>query len=241
MTIKEITSLQHPLVKHLVKLRQDKELRRETKTLLVSGRKTIRDLSEKLPVQMLLTTQKESFYGKETIMVTPEILKKITGLEEPDGVAAVFAWPEEQPLEGKKRVLVLDRLQDPGNMGTLFRTALALGWEGIILVHGSVDPFNDKVLRAAKGANMLLPFWEMQEKEILALKRHVYVADAKGASLEDMSFRSPLFLILGSEAKGPSPSFLKSGTKVSIPMSREMESLNVAVAGSILMYHIVRK
>ncbi len=241
MTIKEITSLQHPLVKHLVKLRQDKELRKETRTLLIVGRKTIRDLSEKLPVQILLTTEKESLDAEETIIATPEILKKITGLEEPDGIAAVFSWPKPQILEGKKRVLVLDRLQDPGNVGTLFRTALGLGWEGVILVQGSVDPFNDKVLRAAKGANMLLPFWEMRQEEIIALKRHMYIADAQGASLEGTTFRLPLLLILGSESTGPSPSFLKSGTKVSIPMSQEMESLNVAAAGSVLMYHLVKK
>jgi RNA methyltransferase, TrmH family len=242
MRAKEITSLQHPLVKHLCKLRQSRELRNSTKTFLITGKKVISELTKKFPALTLITTDPStSFKADEVVLVNDPILKKITGLEQPDGFAAVFPFPKPQEKKGKK-LLLLNGLKDPGNMGTLFRTALGLGWEGILITPQSVDPFNDKALRAAKGSTLMLPFWEVTEEEIAVWAKEegytFYTADMDGSSLEQVPFKEPLILVLGNESHGASSTFLKKATKVSIPMSSEIESYNVAIAGSILMYHI---
>lgn len=239
MTSKEITSLHHPLVKDLVKLRTDKEERKRTRKLLVSGKKMILDLAKSCRIEALLESGIElDIQVKTRYKVTFPLLKKITGLESPDGYAAVLPFPREAALHDQKYLLVLNGLSDPGNVGTLFRTALGLGWEGVIMTPGSVDPFNDKALRAGKGAQLLLPFWEKSEEEILQLKRHFYTADSKGKDLKTANFQTPLLLILGNESNGVSPSFFKSANQISIPMTKEIDSYNVAIAGSILMYQI---
>lgn len=237
MSTKEITSLHHPLVKDLVKLRTDKEERKRKRLLLVSGKKMILDLAKNCRIEALLESDKElDIQVKTRYKVSFPILKKITALESPDGYAAVLPFPKELLLKDQKYLLVLNGLSDPGNVGTLFRTALGLGWEGVIVTPGTVDPFNDKALRAGKGAQLHLPFWERSIDEILKLKRHLYTADSKGKELK--SFQTPLILILGNESQGVGASFIKSANLVSIPMTKEIDSYNVAIAGSILMYQI---
>jgi TrmH family RNA methyltransferase len=139
-------------------------------------------------------------------------------------------------------VIVLDGLSDPGNVGTIFRTALALGWDGVFVVEGSADPYNDKALRAARGAPLLLP-WRMGsyhdlEAFVKKSKRHVVVADVEGKPLSTMKFSKPLALIVGHETRGPSQKARMLGSAVTIPMKGTMESLNVASAASILLYQI---
>ncbi len=246
MSQKEITSLQHPFVKHLCKLRQNKELRNSSQTILIMGKKTICDLAENLPIETLVLLKGEPIpcESNEIIQTTMPILKKITGVVEPDGFAAVVSFPKKESIKGKKKLLILDRLIDPGNTGTLFRTALGLGWDGIILTPNSVDPFNDKALRSSKGSALKLPFWEMTEEEILRFSKDeklpLYVADKSGKAIETVSFPKCLMLVLGNESFGPASSFLKIAIKISIPMASSIESFNVAVAGSLIMYHINR-
>lgn len=242
MLANKITSLQHPIVKELVSLRQNKEDRQNTNTVLVMGKKMILDLAPRFPIKMLFLLEGTSLLVKaeKTFSITEPILKKITGLENPDGYAAVFPLPQEQDLSEKKTLIVLNNLSDPGNLGTLFRSALGLGWEGIFLTPGTVDPCNDKALRAAKGATFHMPYSFASEEEILQIAANknmtIYVAALKGQNVKNISFKAPFLLVLGNEGAGPAASFLKRGTQVSIPMSSDIESYNVATAGSILMY-----
>jgi TrmH family RNA methyltransferase len=139
---------------------------------------------------------------------------------------------------------VLDRISDPGNLGTLLRTALALGWEGAFLTPHSADPFNDKAIRASKGACFFLPLQEGSYEELEELLKEnqitAYVADLKGTSLPNLKVKHPLALILGNESLGPSAWAKQHGSAISIPMKKDVESLNVASAGAILMYELIQ-
>jgi TrmH family RNA methyltransferase len=231
MAVKKIESLQHPLVKHLSALRTDRQVREEAGHVLVFGEKMCREL----PIDTLLTLHRSDIPAKEKYLVTEPILKKISGLAQPDGFAALVKMPKPQNLAGKSYLLILDGISDPGNLGTLLRTALALGWEGVILTPDTVDLFNDKAIRAAKGATFHLPYARMDREELIDLKFHFYTADLEGEALDAANFTPPMALILSNEARGPSP-WAKKYQRVTIPMNPAVESMNVAVSGAILLY-----
>lgn len=188
-----------------------------------------------LSVEVLITTSARE-EAKEHCEVTEEIMKKITGLEQPDGFAAEIKLPLPQDVSDKQFLLVLDQIADPGNLGTLIRTALALGWEGVIITPGTVDLFNDKALRAAKGATFHLPYAQMTHEEISRMKVRFYTADLEGQELRGAHFRPPLALILSHESRGATAWAEKIGEKVTIPMHVKAESLNVATSGAIFLY-----
>lgn len=239
----KIVSLQNPLAKHLVRIRQDRDYRTEQQSVLVTGRKLIEELSQVVkPKKLFLTDTSEriSSVPTEVFQVSEEVLKKITGLPNPEGLAAEFPLPNPTPLDKAKMIVIFDGLADPGNMGTLIRTALALGWGGIFFLPHCVDPFHEKVLRASKGALFHLFFeigdWERLRQ--LRADRHAYVADLEGTPLSAITPRENVLLLLSNESQGVSPEGNRFGEKLSIPISGKMESLNVAVAGGILMYHL---
>lgn len=241
---KHITSLQHPLVKHLVKLREKRSYRYDQLRVLIEGHKMVREVSN--AYKLLLVEGVEAPKGiqaEETYYVSPAIMKKISSVESPEGIMAEVSMPSlalEQMID-KRRLLILEGVKDPGNIGTLIRTALAMAWEGIILLDNSCDPFNDKALRAAKGATFRLPLafatWdELQNK----MKGKLLVADLHGEAPESFSNEKSILLLLGSESQGVSSSAKRLGTAVTIPMPGPMESLNVSIAGAILLYVLNR-
>ncbi|MBN1914949.1 MAG: RNA methyltransferase [Parachlamydiales bacterium] len=242
MVPKKITSLQHPIVKEIFKLRTQKKYRYEKKELLISGQKMIQDLFPRIKILFL----SEKAYAKHekiastTYIVSEEVLHKITGVQAPDGYAALVDFPATSSLEKKEKLLIIDNLTDPGNLGTLLRSALAFGWDGVILPPKTVDPFNDKALRAAKGATFHLPLFFMEEPAIIAWIQKKsfqgFLADLKGTSIETIKvFSPPYFLILSHESSGTRKWAQKIATPITIPIAH-IESLNVAAAGSILLY-----
>ena len=230
---KKITSTQNPLVKHLVKLRKDKEYRYSKRLLFVEGEKLLKEV--KLPLKrVILREDKTGFLEAEEIQyVSKSVFEKISGVRSSEGVAGEIAMPKEESLAGKELILALDGINDPGNLGTLIRTALALGVGGIFLFPSCVDPYNEKALRAAKGATFKLP---LQTKRLDTEGFHVYVASLKGAPATSLTFKKPAILILGNEAHGVSKKREEMGLLVTIPMSGDIESLNVAVSGAILIH-----
>jgi TrmH family RNA methyltransferase len=240
MVAKEILSVQHPLIKRMVSLRLEKKSREKEGAVLLSGKKMISDLSRIVSFELLFYLDEPlPFPAKESIRVSPSVLKKITGLEEPDGWAAVAPLPPPRSLEKKNSILILDRLSDPGNLGTLWRTAFGLGWEGIWLTPGTVDPFNDKALRAARGTTFQLPYDWVEPEKILTWGKerhaHIYVADLEGPSPDQIKKNPPLALVLSTEGSGRAR-WTNSLPPITIPMEKSLESLNVACAGSILLY-----
>ncbi len=246
MIIQEITSLQNSLVKHLVKLRESKAYRKECSRLVLSGIKLIRELAPFYSFLTLIIEKNaplpQGFRSDQIVYVTGAILKKITGLENPEPFAVEMALPSSSNICSVPFLLVLEGISDPGNLGTLLRTAQGLGWDGVFITEGSVDLFNEKALRAAKGATFTLP-WQigsLEELQSLLNKRGgtQLTADAQGKELTALACSLPLTLILGNEAHGPSSSFKSFSELVAIEMHGKTESLNVACAGAILMHQI---
>jgi TrmH family RNA methyltransferase len=249
MQSKEILSLQHPLVKHLVKLRQSRDYRYECQRVVISGIKLVKELSSHYPLCTLVLEQGTtcSAPSDQVCYVTPQILKKITGLENPEPIAAEIAMPPPSDLSKANFLLILDGISDPGNLGTLLRTARALGWEGAFLTSKSTDPFNEKALRAAQGASFTLPWKSGTWEELSALLHHkkmlLFAADTSGMDLalcktSHASKAHCIALALGNETHGLSSALKQRSTLVAIPMQGGMESLNVATAGAILMYEL---
>lgn len=160
----------------------------------------------------------------------------------PQGVLAMAAIPRvDWSALRSDRILVLDAVQDPGNLGTLVRTAEALGLGGVVALSGTVDPWNPKAVRAAAGASFRLPLlratWPEARTKLLERGAPVWVADAAGEPFgRGSSAPERLALVLGNEARGVSEAVVRDAERrVSVPMRGRAESLNVAVAGAILM------
>jgi TrmH family RNA methyltransferase len=245
MITRSISSLQHPLVKRLVKLRDSRPFRTQEKSVLIVGVTLVSDVAAHMPLKTLISVDPLPFNAQESYLAPPEVLKKIINISTDDLVAAEVELPLPSSLEGKKMIVVLDGLADPGNVGTILRTAVALGWDGAFLTPNTADPFNDKALRAARGAPLFLPLrqgnWEELAELVGSNQMTVYVADVEGKELQEASFKKPLALVLGHETQGPSEQAKKLGEAIMIPMESSMESLNVASAAAILMYQIRAK
>lgn len=243
MDIQEISSLQHPLVKHCVKLREDRSYRQNHGSVIVSGTKLLGELAGRSALKVLFIQQSAEGLpapaAQKQVVVTASILKKITGLQHPEPFAAEVTIPPQADLCCVRSLLILDGLADPGNLGTLLRSAWALGWKGVFITEQSVDPWNEKALRAAKGATFLVPWYRGSHEELIhvleAIPRTLYIADAQGEDFQSMRFCSPLALALGNEARGVSSALKAQGKTIGIPMNRDAESLNVASAGAILL------
>jgi TrmH family RNA methyltransferase len=177
---------------------------------------------------------------QEIVEVTDEVLAKIAGTPTPEGILAEIPMPAHAELEGKKRILALDGISDPGNVGTLLRTAFSFGWDATFLFHDCCDPYNDKALRAAKGATFHLPMRMGSWTELQAVakkgKLPLFAADLNGKAVTAVTFPAALILVLGSEAHGLSKEAKEGCERITIPQTGAMDSLNVAVAGGILMY-----
>ncbi len=242
--LRQVTSAQHPLVKHLVKLRQNRDYRYDHHSLVIEGLKLVaemaRDTHFKCVVVRDETLLPKGVKADEVLVVTDSVMQKISGLQTTEGIVAEIAMPQPAVLKGLRYVVALDGIADPGNLGTLLRSALALGWEGVFILENSCDPFNEKAIRAARGATFRLPLawgnWELLKQLIQDNKLEPLVADLHGKDLADVSVKAGVLLVLGNEARGVSEEAKTACQAVTIPMSGEMESLNVSVAGGIVMY-----
>jgi len=234
-----ITSLQHPLVKYCVKLRKDRGFRRQEQKALISGSILIQELVEKnVQIETIITTTNDipKTKGASILETTKEVLGKIT--DQKETMAAIVTIPPFQQIKNISYLLVLDQIADPGNLGTLLRTAHALGWEGVFLVEGSCDPFAEKALRAAKGSTFLLPIQEGSWEEFCAISSSftTLTADMGGISVSGLRVAPPIALLLSKESRGARKEAKELFSVVSIPMQGDVESLNVAAAGAILLY-----
>lgn len=187
--------------------------------------------------------------GARGYQVPENVLAKAAGTESPQGIVAVWsprAWTWEDLKSGP--LLLCDGLQDPGNLGTVIRTAEAMGSGGVLLTGEGVDPYNPKVIRSAMGSLFRLPVIATAEPEQAADRLsgrgiRVVVAEAEGAFLPwQIDLAGPVALVIGSEAHGPSPALVATAdATVRIPMPGRVESLNAAVAASLLLYESVRQ
>jgi TrmH family RNA methyltransferase len=182
--------------------------------------------------------------------VTPGELDGLADTEQPQGIVAVIEARgrtlDEIPTPTGAVLLVLDAVQDPGNVGTMLRTALAFGAAGVVALKGTAELTNPKVLRGSMGAAFRLPAAAADHDEFLAWARgrglELVVAAADGAPLERRRRGpAPLGLVVGNEGAGVSPALAAvAARRVAIPLAATVESLNVAVAAGILLYEVTR-
>lgn len=181
--------------------------------------------------------------------VTPRVLEQLADTETPQGVIAVLTPPrwelkDIKPSPGAP-VLVLDGVQDPGNVGTLIRTAFALGAGGALLLPGTAEPSNPKVIRSAMGATFRLPWASADEGTFAHWVREmdaaVWVTAADGLPVRRLQTPERLALVVGNEGAGVSAGIRKlARTSVAVPLARGAESLNVAVAAGIILFEVGR-
>lgn len=176
--------------------------------------------------------------------VSEQVMKSLSDTETPQGILAVLEFNQFAIPNAPDFILIPDQIRDPGNLGTLLRTAAAAGVQAVFLPPETTDAFAPKVVRSGMGAHFRLPIqsmkWEKIRREVKDLQ--VYLADMDGDSCWETELSQPLALIVGSEAEGASQEARELATqRISIPMSGDMESLNAGVAGSVLMFEVVRQ
>ena len=171
------------------------------------------------------------------------LLKAVCDTDNPQGVCAALKIPDtEPPREYPKGLIVaLDRLQDPGNLGTVLRTADAFGAAGVLVGEGSADPFMGKSVRAAMGSSYHIPVWQGElEQELPRLKEQGFglVCGHLEGEEELPELPESRVLVIGNEANGASPEVAELCALYRLPMKGRAESLNAAVAAAILIYKL---
>jgi TrmH family RNA methyltransferase len=234
----------NPLLKELARLKLPRD-RREQGRFLVEGHKNVAELLRSpVAVEMVLTTETayEVAAGTELYRVDEEALERLSPGETSQGVLAVARLPED-PLARVLRgdsLLVCDEVADPGNVGTLIRTARASGTAGVLLVKGA-DPYAPKVVRAAAGALFHLPVARVEEWPDLDGFETVGLFPQGGESLYTASLPLRPAWMMGSEAHGLSrEAAARTQHAITIPM-RSGESLNVAISAALVMFEWVRR
>jgi RNA methyltransferase, TrmH family len=182
--------------------------------------------------------------GVEVEMVSESVMKSLSETEAPQGLLAVLEFIQLPISNHLNFVLIPDQIRDPGNLGTLLRSAAATGVQAVLLPPETTDAFAPKVIRSGMGAHFHLPIHSMSWEEIKDKTGglQIHLADMDGSSCWETDLRQPLALIVGGEAEGASEEARKLMTrKISIPMAGNVESLNAGVAGSVLMFEVVRQ
>jgi RNA methyltransferase, TrmH family len=251
--LKFIESVNNPKVKQWRKLLTKKE-RDKSESFIVEGFHLVEEaLKQGEQILEIIVSDQVGLPPRWDVnstpvtLVTEEISKLLTETETPQGIYAICRVPSKNSeilAEEGKTFLLIDAAQDPGNLGTMIRTADAAGIDAVIVGHGSVDIYNSKVLRSAQGSHFHLPIirdnlheWikKLTEKNI-----PVYGTALEGASAyTDISSRESFALIVGNEGNGVAKDLLLSTTaNLYIPIFGKSESLNVAVATGILLYYL---
>ncbi len=185
-------------------------------------------------------------FGVEVDEIPASMMKSLSETETPQGVLAVLELTTLPIPKLPTFLLIPDQIRDPGNLGTLLRSAAAAGVDAALLPPETTDAFAPKVVRSGMGAHFRLPIHSMAWDEIEQVGKlaglQVFLADMDGQSCWETDLRKPLALIIGGEADGASESARRLATmSLSIPMPGKAESLNAGVAGSMLMFEVVRQ
>ena len=260
----EIRSSKNPLIKEIKSLYRKKE-RMKNKSFIIEGIKIIEEaIVNHYPIKSIIYTDRllntkdgqEFFrtieYMDNLVYVPDNIFREITDTENPQGILAIakFEFRDLSELKGKDKpfLLLLDELQDPGNMGTIIRTADAFNIDGIILTDGCVDPYNAKVVRATMGSIFRLPLYYTNDgisvlNDLKMSKINIYSTSLEGSvPIFDIDYNEGFVLIIGNESKGVSEDiFALSDKLIRIPMPGGSESLNAGVAASIIMYEAMKQ
>lgn len=244
--MKYISSKDNQIYKSALKLTR-KKFRDERDCFLLEGIKQLKEAGKcSLQVETVFVREssqidEDQIQAHRTFMLSDDLFNTLSDTTNSQGVVAVVKKPRQRL--GDKSIVLLDRLQDPGNIGTIIRTAEAAGYSGIGIIKGTADIYSPKVTRAAAGALMRMPvvFFESGRKaaEILKQegKRIAVTCLEEAVDYRDADYGDSVALIIGNEGTGVSRELMdEAEIRVTIPMEGSIESLNAAVAAGILMY-----
>lgn len=256
-----IQSLSNSQIKNLIQLQKKSKVRNEQGVFVIEGLKMFLEADKETIVKVYISesfhadiTDKynEYFMDCQIEVVSNTVFKEVSDTKTPQGIMAIVKQPnyglDEIISKEYLNLLILEDIRDPGNLGTMVRTAEGAGITGIILSSTSVDIFNPKVIRSTMGSIYRMPFVyvdhlpqaieELKKKDIVLFAAHL--SGENDYDKEDYPKRCGL--IIGNEAKGISPeTTLLAQRLIKIPMAGKVESLNAAIAASILMYEIYRQ
>ncbi|MFU8771911.1 MAG: TrmH family RNA methyltransferase [Anaerolineales bacterium] len=254
-----ITSTQNAKVKWVRSLMNNRRFRRESRAFVVEGVRMAEEaLQSGWEVMLVFYTQDLGERGQQAVQryaakgvhvaeVSPQIMRVISETQTPQGIVVVLSMVELKPRDNLDFILISDGIRDPGNLGTILRTASSAGVDGVILTPTNVDLYAPKVIRSAMGAHFRLPVlslnWQEINRTIRENNMRVYLAAAeKGVIYYQTNFTCPLAIIIGGEAAGHSQEAQSLVDEwVNIPMPGGGESLNAAIAAALLLYEVIRQ
>ena len=257
MNKKSITSMQNPMIKLIKELQKKKAARKKNQLFIVEGIRAVQEIPREAKVEHLIVSDEldEAVYSalpvREVFVLPEDLFCQISDTQTPQGMMAIVKMPnrtlEEMCfLDGP--YLILENLQDPGNLGTIIRTAHAFDFKGIFITKGSVDLYSPKVVRSTMSSLFYMPI--MMDETI---ETYIAYLKAKGVTLyttaltesakpiQETAFKERMALIIGNEGNGVSSYCLEeTDHTVIIPMPGGAESLNASIAAAICMYEITR-
>lgn len=255
-----ITSSANAQIKNIIKLQKSTRHRKEQGVFVVEGRKLLQEADTYGNIEKVYATEsflqdnqnKKLLSGKEAELVSDKVFKELTDTVTPQGVLALVKMPSyalDALLQTQNgRFLLLENLRDPGNLGTIMRTAEGAGMTGVILSRESVDLFNPKVVRATMGAIFRQPFVYVEDiyATVLLMQEKGYqifgTAMEGSVCYDEADYRDEVGIVIGNEALGVTEQMLSMvDKKVRIPMAGKLESLNAAVAAALFMYETARQ
>jgi TrmH family RNA methyltransferase len=252
-----ITSVSNPKIKWVRQLQAKRSAREAEKLFVIEGVRLAEEAARAgLAPSLVLHTAELDERAQAALdalaalrapveAVTPPVMAAASDTQTPPGLLAVLPMPVLPMPRPLTLALVIDGLGDPGNLGTMLRTAGAAGVEAVFLAPGTVDAYNPKVVRAGMGAHFHLPVvaagWEALPGHLAGLG--LWLAEAEGGQpYTSVDWRRPAALIIGSEAAGPSSAARAlAAQRVTIPMPGKAESLNAAVAAGVLLFEVARQ
>jgi RNA methyltransferase, TrmH family len=252
MRVAMITSSQNEKVKLARALQDRAKTRRKEGKIVLEGLRLVRDaLQQGMHPDFILYTPDSldvgflSAYGIEPLPLVDELMREISDTQQPQGILGVFPMPEPIFPVDARRVVILDAIRDPGNLGTILRTAGAAGVDAVLLSPTCVDAYNPKALRGGMGAHFRVPVIEADWDAIgqYCYNKQVYVADGEGDVRYDaVGWSAAWVLIIGGEADGAGQEAraLAQG-RVYIPMAAATESLNAAIAAGVILFEAARQ
>lgn len=246
-----IESIHNDIIKLIVSLKEKKN-RDEKSLFVVEGFKQVSEIPKDWKIKFVLVTEKYKDFNIDKLYITTEkIFKKISDTQTPQEILAVVEkkkFDKETVLSNKGIFVVIDTLQDPGNIGTIIRTAESFGCKGIFISKNSADVYSDKVVRSTMGAIFNIPI--VQECDIVSLvqlmkqrqiKTYAFSLDTNNM-LSTFKFENNVALIIGNESKGINKNVLDIvDDKIKIDMRGKSQSLNAAVACSVAIYEISKQ
>lgn len=229
--------------KYINKLKK-KKYRLKYNSYIVESIKIVEQIPENFDVEFVFVNEdmKDFKTSYKKFVFSNNIFKKLSSLENPEGVSAILKIKEPKDISSDK-ILLLDHLQDPGNLGTIIRSAEAFAFKDIILFNDCVDIYNEKTIRASMGSIFRLNFRKMSTNDVKALLNsyRLILADMEGKRPSYFKDEKKIILAIGNEAKGIGNELRNlTSDYISIRMQGKIESLNAAIAASILMNNLAK-